>query len=269
MTVITLLTDFGLRDGYPGVMKGVIWNISPHVQIADISHTIKPQNIQQGALALARTVPYFPPGTIHVAVVDPGVGTDRRPIGLRLGDHFFIGPDNGIFTLVLEHAESHAETIQAVHLNQQSFWLPEISHVFHGRDIFAPCAAHLAQGIPLDHMGIFINDPIRLEIPHPKPIQGAGWRGQVIEIDTFGNLSTNITQSQITPMGDICVRIAGRQIDGLVNTFGDRPKGTLVALYGTSHDLIISVVNGDAARSLNVNIGDIVEVFPAERSRSI
>src|SRR4030065_1902107 len=106
MTVITLLTDFGISDGYPGVMKGVIWNIAPDVHIADISHSIKPQNIIQAALALARTAPFFPSGTIHVAVVDPGVGTLRRPIGLHLGQHYFIRPDNGIFTLVLEHAES-------------------------------------------------------------------------------------------------------------------------------------------------------------------
>src|SRR4030042_5788396 len=112
MTVITLLTDFGLRDGYPGVMKGVIWKIAPDVQIADISHSIKPQNILQGALALVRTSSFFAPGTIHVAVVDPGVGTLRRPIGLHLGPHYFVGPDNGLFTLVLEHAESRDFFIQ-------------------------------------------------------------------------------------------------------------------------------------------------------------
>src|SRR4030042_2951302 len=141
MPVITLLTDFGIRDGYPGVMKGVIWKIAPDVQIADISHSIKPQNIQQGAIALARTASFFPAGTIHVAVVDPGVGTGRRPIGLHLGEHYFVGPDNGIFTLVLEHAESKQDFVAVVHLNQSNYWLPQISHVFHGRDIFAPVAA--------------------------------------------------------------------------------------------------------------------------------
>jgi S-adenosylmethionine hydrolase len=269
MTVITLLTDFGLRDGYPGVMKGVIWKIAPEVQIADICHSIKPQNIQQGALALARTAPFFPPGTIHVAVVDPGVGTQRRPIGLHLGEHFFIGPDNGLFTLVLENAEADHAFVQVVHLNQSKYWLPDISQVFHGRDIFAPSAAHLARGIALEDIGSLIEDPIRLAIPRPEPIQGGGVRGQVIEIDTFGNLSTNIEYSHVFPMGDVIVRIAGQRIDGLVNTFGDRPKGTLIALYGTSHDLVISIVNGDAAHSLNVSVDDDVEIFPLTMERSI
>jgi S-adenosyl-L-methionine hydrolase (adenosine-forming) len=262
MTVITLLTDFGLRDGYPGVMKGVIWKIAPHAQIADISHAIHPQNIFHGALALVRTASFFPAGTIHVAVVDPGVGTQRRPVGLHLGEHFFIGPDNGIFTLVLESAESHGDSIQVFHLNQSSYWLPEVSRVFHGRDIFAPVAAHLASGIPLEKMGAVIHDPIRLKIPHPEPIREGGWRGQIIEIDNFGNLSTNIDQSILSSLGEVQVCIADHQIDRLVNTFGDRPPGTLIALYGTTHDLIISVVNGDAAHFLNVSIGDFVEVYP-------
>lgn len=268
MTVITLLTDFGIRDGYPGVMKGVIWKIAPQVQIADISHSIKPQNIHQGALALARTSPFFPPGTIHVAVVDPGVGTQRRPIGLKLGDHFFIGPDNGLFTLVLERAESNHVFIQIVLLNKSEYWLPEISRVFHGRDIFSPCAAHLALGVPLTDLGALIDDPIRLDYPRPESIPGDGLCGQVIEIDTFGNCSTNIESTQLLPLGDVYVRVADQQIDGLVNTFGDRPKGALIALYGTSHDLMISIVNGDAARTLNISVGDFVEVYPQRAEKS-
>jgi S-adenosylmethionine hydrolase len=269
MTVITFLTDFGLNDGYPGVMKGVIWKITPEVQIADISHSIKPHNIQQGALALARTAPYFPPGTIHVAVIDPGVGTQRRPIGLHLGDHYFIGPDNGLFTIVLENAESNHALVQVVHLDQCKYWLPEISHVFHGRDIFAPSAAHLARGIALEDMGTLIHDPIRLHIPQPQPITGGGLRGLVIEIDSFGNLSTNIETSHLLPMGDVFVRVVGQQIDGLVNAFGDQPIGTLIALYGTSHDLMISIVNGDAAHTLNVTVGEVVEVYPLTKAKSI
>jgi S-adenosylmethionine hydrolase len=266
MTVITLLTDFGLRDGYPGVMKGVIWKIAPEVQIADISHSIKPQNIYQGALALARTAPFFPPGTIHVAVVDPGVGTTRRPIGLHLGEQYFIGPDNGLFTLVLERAENQGDAKKVVHLNHSEYWLTNVSRVFHGRDIFSPCAAHLARGIALEMMGTQITDPIRLSIPHPEANSGGGWRGQIIEIDTFGNLSTNIDQAQISPLGDIRVNIAGQEIDGLVSTFGDRPAGTLVALFGTSRDLVVSIVNGNAAQILNVSIGDVVEIFPINRN---
>lgn len=268
MTIITLLTDFGLRDGYPGVMKGVIWKIAPDVQIADISHAIHPQNIFQGALALSRTAPFFPPGTIHVAIVDPGVGTLRRPVGLHLSGHYFIGPDNGLFTLVLEHTESSGEAVQVFHLDQASYWLPDVSRVFHGRDIFAPVAAHLAQGIPLENMGTLIHDPVRLGIPHPEQIQGGGWRGQVIEIDTFGNLSTNIDKDLLTPLGELQMHIGGQQINGLVGTFGDRPPGSLIALYGTTRDLVISIVNGDAAHALNMSVGDVVDVYSASRATS-
>jgi S-adenosylmethionine hydrolase len=266
MTVITLLTDFGIRDGYPGVMKGVIWKIAPEVQIADISHAIRPQNIYHGALALKRTTRYFPPGTIHVAVVDPGVGTARRPIGLHLGEHYYIGPDNGLFTLVLEQADELHEKIEIIHLDQPRYWLAEISHVFHGRDIFAPSAAHLAAGVLFSKLGTPIHDPVRLEISHPEPMAGGGLRGQVIEIDTFGNLATNLSDTDLQPMGEVRVKVGGRQIDGLVATFGDRPVGTLIALYGTSHDLIISVVNGDAAQTIDASIGDFVEVSPLHQA---
>jgi S-adenosylmethionine hydrolase len=266
MTVITLLTDFGIRDGYPGVMKGVIWKIAPDVQIADISHTIKPQNVLHGALALARTCRFFPPGTIHVAVVDPGVGTSRRPIGMHLGEHYFIGPDNGLFTLVLEQAEKDQVQIQVIHLNRRQYWLPEISHVFHGRDIFAPAAAHLAAGIPFGKLGVPINDPIRLQIPHPKVLPGGGLRGQVMEIDTFGNLSTNIDESQMQEMDEVSILVGEKRIDGLVKTFGERPPGSLVALIGTAHDLVISVVNGNAASTLNASLGDIVKVHPLTKA---
>ncbi len=266
MTIITLLTDFGLRDGYPGVMKGVIWKIAPEVQIADISHTIKPQNIQHGALALVRTTRFFPPGTIHVAVVDPGVGTARRPIGMHLGDHYFIGPDNGLFTLVLEQTEAEHERIQVVHLDKRQYWLAEISHVFHGRDIFAPCAAHLAIGVPLEKLGTTIDDPVRLKIPRPEQLAGGGLRGQVMEIDTFGNLSTNIDETHLCDMGEVDVHVGGRRIEGLVSTFGDRPIGSLIALIGTSHDLIISIVNGNAAHTLEVSLGDSIEVHPRAKA---
>ncbi len=266
MTVITLLTDFGIRDGYPGVMKGVIWKIAPEVQIADISHTIRPQDIYHGALALERTTHFFPAGTIHVAVVDPGVGTARRPIGLRLGEQYFIGPDNGLFTLVLERAEAKHEYVKAVHLDKSQFWLAEISHVFHGRDIFAPCAAHLAIGVPLEKLGSTITDPIRLQARRAVPLPGNGLQGEIIEIDTFGNLSTNIHQEELAELGDISVIVGEQRIDGMVSTFGDKPTGSFIALYGTSHDLMISVVNGNAAQALNAKLGDAIEVHPLRRA---
>jgi S-adenosylmethionine hydrolase len=130
-------------------MKGVIWTIAPNVQIADISHAIRPQDVIQGALALARTAPYFPAGTIHVAVVDPGVGTQRRPLAMQLGEQYFVGPDNGLFSAVLARAKEQGHKITIVHLDQSQYWLPTVSRVFHGRDIFAPTAAHLARGVAL------------------------------------------------------------------------------------------------------------------------
>lgn len=262
MTVITLLTDFGLRDGYPGVMKGVILNIAPDVKIADICHNILPQDIRQGALILARTANFFPDGTIHVAVVDPGVGTSRRPIGLHLDNQFFIGPDNGLFTMVLEQAENNLEHVQVVHLTESRYWLPEVSHVFHGRDIFSPCAAHLATGISLNMMGTAINDPVRLFIQKPVQNEGGGISGHVVEIDSFGNISTDIVESDIRKFRDLEVVVAGHHINGLVPTFGARPTGSLVALIGTSHELMIAIVNGDAAKTCHISVGDPIDLLP-------
>jgi S-adenosylmethionine hydrolase len=260
MTVITLLTDFGMQDGYPGVMKGVIWGIAPNVQIADISHSIQPQDILEAAIVLARTATFFPSATIHVAVVDPGVGTARRPIGLKLGEHFFIGPDNGLFTLVLDLAEANHEDIQIIQLDKRKYWLPEISNVFHGRDIFAPCAAHLAMGIALQEMGTIITDPVRLSIPQPKPTDSGGWWGQIIHIDHFGNLSTNLHAGHIDDTENVIISIREEQITGLVSTYGERPPGTLIAVLDSSGAMAISVVNGSAAQLLNAHIGDTVEI---------
>jgi S-adenosyl-L-methionine hydrolase (adenosine-forming) len=261
MKFITLLTDFGLRDGYVGVMKGVIYGIAPHAQIADISHTISPQNIMEGALALGRVVPYFPPGTVHIAVVDPGVGTARRPIAARIGAHYFVGPDNGLFTVVLERAERSGEHISIVVLDRPRFWLPNVSNVFHGRDIFSPAGAHLANEIPLEDIGTPIENIARLEIPRVEQSDN-GFRGQVTSIDHFGNLATNIMREHLAgmPLKNIRVSLAGVEIPGLVNTFGDRSPGDLIALFGTSNDLTISVVNGSAAERLNVRVGEPVEV---------
>ncbi len=266
MPFITLLTDFGYRDGYPGVMKGVIWGICPEAEIADITHVISPQNVMEGALALGRVAGFFPAGTVHIAVVDPGVGTHRRPVALRLGDDYYVGPDNGLFTVVLEQAEQKNKVVEIVHLNKSEYWLPEISNVFHGRDIFAPVGAHLARGVPLREVGALINDPVRLSIPRPQRY-GSGWSGQITSIDFFGNLETNLTRDQLTELGQVLVRIGGVEIRGLVNTFGERPVGELIALYGTHNDLIVSVVNGNAQAKLNVKVGDKVEVFPLESEK--
>jgi S-adenosylmethionine hydrolase len=261
LPVISLLTDFGPDDGASAIMKGVIWTIAPGVQIADISHAIPPQDIRQGAYTLGRVFPFFPEGTIHVAVVDPGVGTARRPIAAQVGPYFFVGPDNGLITPLLDAAEAHSWPVRTVHLDRPDYWLADVSHVFHGRDIFSPVAAYLARGVPLEDVGRPIGDPIRLRLPQPEVTEW-GWRGEVIQLDRFGNLATNILRDHLRGRdeGQFTVRLAGQEIAGLVRTFGERPPGSLIALYGTDHDLIISIVNGNAAGSLGVGVGAAVEV---------
>jgi S-adenosylmethionine hydrolase len=261
MKFITLLTDFGLRDGYTGVMRGVIYRIAPDAKISDITHTIAPQNILEGSLAWNRSYAFFPEGTIHVGVVDPGVGTHRRPIAARLGAYYFVCPDNGLLTPMLEQAEQSGAPVEIVHLDQPRFWLDEVSNVFHGRDIFSPVAAHLANGVPLQDLGTPVTDPVRRPLPQPSAVAG-GWRGEVLGADHFGNLRTNLERQHLKdmPTGSLRVRIAGREIRGLVKTFGDGAPGDLVALFDSDNDLAISIVNGNAARDLGVNAGEVVEV---------
>lgn len=259
MKHITLLTDFGYLDGYPGIMKGVIYRIAPSVQVTDITHSIAPQNIQEGALVLYRSYRYFPTNTIHVAVIDPGVGTNRRPIALRLGGYYFVGPDNGLFSPVIREARKSNDPVQIIHLNRPQFWLPQPSYVFHGRDIFAPVAAHLASGVPLEALGDPIDDPVLIELDEPVRTP-KGWIGKVIAIDHFGNLSTNIMDTHLAEMEQITINVAGYTINGLVKTFGERPPGELIALIGTDHDLSISVVNGNASSLLGVKVGDTITV---------
>ncbi len=240
-------------------MKGVIWRIAPHAQIADLSHYISPQNVAEAALILLRSTPYFPRDSVHVVVVDPGVGTERRPIAARLGSQLYVAPDNGVLTLLLERAEQEGEAIEFVHLDKPQFWLKEISHVFHGRDIFAPSGGHLAAGKALVEMGAPIDDPIRLQLPKPQRTEN-GMRGEVIHIDHFGNISSNIRIEHMGEVKEATIKICNTEIHGMVQTFGERPVGELVALYGSTGNLIVSVVNGSAAQRLDAEIGDEIEV---------
>lgn len=260
MSTITLMTDFGLKDGNVGVMKGVINSLSPSTQIIDISHLISPQNIAEAALILTRSAPYFACGTIHVVVIDPGVGTKRRPMAARIGNQFYVGPDNGILSMWLEQVELTNQDVSFYQLDQPQYWLPIISHVFHGRDIFAPVAAHLANGLSLEQLGTPFHDPVRLSLPHPERTT-AGWRGQVIHVDHFGNLSTNIRREELETARLLEVQIGETTVVEVVKTFGDRKPGTLVALLGSTGNLIISVVNGSAAEHTGAQVGDTVEAI--------
>ena len=196
MSIITLTTDFGQKDEFVGTLKGVIWNICPQVQIADITHEITPQNIYEGAITLWRAYSFFPPGTIHLAVVDPGVSTLRRPLAACIGAWTFVGPDNGLFTPVFEDAEKFKWNLEIVCLTAEKFWLPKISRTFHGRDIFSPVAAHIANGVPLADLGPIISDPVRILLPKPEETS-SGWRAHITVVDTFGNCTTDLAAADV------------------------------------------------------------------------
>lgn len=257
--MITITTDFGEGDYEAGLLRGVIWRIAPEVQVVDLTHSVTPQDILEGALLLGRCTPYFTDETIHMAVVDPGVGTQRRGLAARLGRQYFVGPDNGLFTLMLQKAETENLPVQFVSLENPRYWLPEVSPIFHGRDIFAPVAAHLAAGLAIDQLGPSINDPIRLFIPTPQK-SGHGWQAQVLHVDSFGNLAVNLGLENLQNLKNIRIEIKNTVINSLVKTFSDGKPGDLVALMDSSNHLSICIVNGSAAKFLGVGAGEPVSV---------
>ena len=258
---LTLLTDFGLQDHFIGVMKGVIAEISPQTCVIDISHQIRPQNVSQAARMLLEAAPYFPPGTVHVAVVDPGVGTSRRALAARVGPYFYVVPDNGLLWPILQKARRQGEDFLLVNLDKPQYWLPDPSTSFHGRDIFSPAGAHLANGLPLEVLGSRIDNPVTLDLPGPKK-SSEGWHGEVVMVDVFGNLNTNIPAAAASGERKVeKVEIGGTSIPGLTRTFGDATPGTLIATIDSTGSLAISVVNGNAAQQLGVDIGAPVRVI--------
>jgi len=277
MSIITLTTDFGTSDGYVGTVKGVILSLAPNVTLVDITHEIAPQHIQQAAYVLHAAAPYFPPGTIHLAVVDPGVGSQRRALVVRTSKGFLVGPDNGLFTLFLADepgAECHAMT-------QPAFRLPHVSATFHGRDVFAPAAAHLArrldhseaqratESLPrdpeasrrytaqagllaLEEWGPRVNDPVTFTIPKPAQQPDGSCLGHVLYADHFGNLITSITGDVLAHLDHVEISIGQRRIAGIKRTYTEAAPGDLIALVGSSGHVEISVVNGNAAQSLGL-----------------
>lgn len=257
MKCITLITDFTEKDGYAGIMKGVILNIAPQAVIIDITHEIPPQDIRQAAILLDRSAPYFPAGTIHVCVVDPGVGTERRGIIAQLGSQFFIGPDNGIMTLLYQRAVRDELEIQVYALQNPDFQLSPVSHTFHGRDIFAPAAGHLANGAPLSSFGEPVSDLVLLDFLVPTRTD-RGWQGEVISVDAFGNLACNFESHHFVHPESVEIRIKERMVNGLSRTFADRQPGEVVALLDSFGQLSICVVNGSAENVLGVRVGEPV-----------
>ena len=259
MTTLSLTTDFGNVNGFVGTMKGVIWGIAPDVNIADISHDIPAQDIRTGAIALWRSSAYFPTGSVHVAVVDPGVGTKRRAIAAKLGDQFFVLPDNGLITPMLEDAEAKGKDIRIVHLDKPEYWLQQVYTTFHGRDIFAPVGAHLASGVPLEKLGTLITDPVRLPLPKPV-ITDEEIQGSILVIDVFGNCTTNVRVLDVANLKNLQLEIAGKVIQGVLPSYGHAKVGDLVAVTDSEGFIEVAVVNGSAARTLGIQLDDQVRI---------
>lgn len=256
--IIALLTDFGHRDAYVGIMKGVILGINPGARLVDLSHEVPPQDILCGAVVLQSAWRYFPAGTVHLAVVDPGVGSARRGLAAAVAGHFLVGPDNGIFSLIL--AASPPETV--VSLENPRYFLPEVSATFHGRDIFAPVAAYLSLGVPLTELGPVITDPVNLDMPAPH-FTAAVVSGQILTWDNFGNLITNIPYQELLAwlQGQSAqVWVGEHPIPHWVKTYSEAPPGALLALGGSHGYLEIAVREGRAAAILGAEPGTPVRI---------
>ncbi len=260
--LITVTTDFGASSPYVAAMKGVILSLNPTVGIIDISHTIAPQSVRQGAIVLADVTPYFPAGTLHIAVVDPGVGTDRALVYAEIGRQRYLAPDNGLLSLLARQHTVH----RLVRLEDSRYWLPRISRTFHGRDILAPVAAFLAKGLNPELLGPPHPELTSLNWPAPE-LHQKQIRGELIAWDDFGNLITNITQSVLQDAAgpdptraSLKVQLGNCEIAGLVRTYGERNPGEVVALINSSDRLEIAVVQGNAKDTLRAQIGAPVTV---------
>ncbi len=260
MSIITITTDFGIKNEFVAVMKGVILGISPAVHIVDVTHAVAPQNILEGAFALWRAASFFSDQTIHLFVVDPGVGTSRRAIAARIGSQYFVGPDNGLLTPIIESAEQAGSEMEFIHLQNSKYFLPVVSRTFHGRDIFSPVAAHIANGVALAELGMPISDPVRLALPTPIKTE-SGWTAHITVVDVFGNLTLDLPSSALQNRPAVLFRLHQAEISGVVDSYGQRSPGDLVAVVDSEGFIEIAEVNGNAAKRLNVNVGDMVEVI--------
>jgi S-adenosyl-L-methionine hydrolase (adenosine-forming) len=258
VSVITLCTDFGVSSPYAAVMKGVILGLNPAAVLVDLTHAIRPQDIRQAAIVLDDVSGRFPAGTLHVAVVDPGVGTDRAIVFARLGEQNYLCPDNGL----LSRLAQRVRPTQIVRLTESDYWLKPVSDTFHGRDIMAPVAARLSLGLDPARLGVAQE---RLaDMAWPEVLTGQhGIDGSVLLVDSFGNLSTNITAEMLAghPAGDaLRVVCKGVEVHGLSRTYAQHAPGELVAVIGSSGRLELAVVNGNAAVRLRVGVGETVSV---------
>jgi S-adenosylmethionine hydrolase len=252
--VVTLLTDFGLRDHFVAAMKGVMLSLNPEVEFVDISHLIPHQDVFAGAFTLGQTWALFPPKTVHLAVVDPGVGTARKGIAAAAADHYFVAPDNGILTWVMDQPDFAAYEITADH-----YFRKPISNTFHGRDVFAPVAGWLSRGTPLEHLGSRLDEPVRLKVPPVKKVREGLIQGAILAADQFGNLITNLKPDDV-PASCKIILSGQREITSFRRTYSEGAPGELFLIPGSSGYLEISVKNGSAESMLNLKPGAPVGV---------
>jgi len=253
--VITLLTDFGTADYFVGAVKGAILSVNPQAVIVDLTHEIPPQDIAAGAFTLLAAYKTFPAGTVHVAVVDPGVGSTRRPVIVSANEQFFVGPDNGLFTYIYDREPSH----QVFHITAEKYFRPDPSSTFHGRDIFAPVVAHVSNGVKPSKFGPRITDAVRLPIPlEPERLKNGNLRARIIHIDRFGNCITNITRDLVKPGSSLVIN--RKTIRQFRNFYTEDSSDSPFAIWGSAGFLEIAVNGGSAAAVLTAKQGDAVTV---------
>jgi S-adenosylmethionine hydrolase len=262
--IITLTTDFGLSDPYAGVLKGVIWGISPGARVVDLTHQVRPQAVLQGGFVLATAYRYFPRGTVHLAVVDPGVGTARPAVAVESPYALFVAPDNGLLSYVWEElTDAERGATRFVELTEPRFWLDQVSATFHGRDLFAPVAAHLAAGTDLAELGRPLKDLVLDPQLRPSLQKDGTVLGRVVHVDRFGNAITNVEGKRVAAMareGRFHCEVSGHLLEGLSQTYADVQPGQPLALIGSSGRLEIAVREGSAAAQMGLDVDDPVRV---------
>jgi S-adenosylmethionine hydrolase len=263
--IVTLLTDFGTADYFVAAVKGAILAANPKANIVDITHDIPPQDIEAAAFTLLTACSSFPAGAIHVAVVDPGVGSARKPIVIKLGEQFFVGPDNGIFSYVCEVRENLGVTPEVFHLTNTEYFRHPVSATFHGRDVFAPVAAALSNGVKPEELGSLIPNIVRLAPLRPSTSRDGRLLARIIHIDRFGNCVTNVTEDDLTAKmiaAGATLRVKGKLVKSFRNYFAEETAGknTVFGIWGSAGFLEIAASNESAAQILKVQSGDPVVV---------
>ena len=259
--IVTLTTDFGLQDHFVGTIKGVILENVPDVRFVDISHAVQPFDIFDGALTIAQAYSYFPSGTVHLVVVDPGVGSERRPIVVSTEKYTFVGPDNGVFSMIYDREER----LSVRHITAEHYFLQPVSNTFHARDVFAPITSYLAKGVDIDRMGEEVTDFVRFAAPRPKALDERTLRGIVLKVDRFGNLITNITPQDVPALFQaeppaFKIVIGTKEIMQIHSAYADGMPGEVFGLLGSMGYLEIATNRGSAAKIVEAGKGSEVKV---------